>query len=127
TPALLSMIGTRILSRRERAALGGTEGAGSPSEPDAAAGPAASGTTGSDGTKPVRPMSTLRAVGTAILAVVALGVIALPALDLRTNLPDGSSEAHDSTQYRAYSTIAEQFGEGTNGPLLVVADLPGEP
>lgn len=127
TPALLSMIGTRILSRRERAALGGTEGAGAPSEPDAAAGPAASGTTGSDGTKPVRPMSTLRAVGTAILAVVALGVIALPALDLRTNLPDGSSEAHDSTQYRAYSTIAEQFGEGTNGPLLVVADLPGEP
>ncbi|GED10796.1 MMPL family transporter [Cellulosimicrobium cellulans] len=127
TPALLSMIGTRILSRRERAALGGTEGAGAPSEPDAAAGPAASGTTGSDGTKPVRPMSTLRAVGTAILAIVALGVIALPALDLRTNLPDGSSEAHDSTQYRAYSTIAEQFGEGTNGPLLVVADLPGEP
>ena len=127
TPALLSMIGTRILSRRERAALGGTEGAGAPSEPDAAAGPAASGTTGTDGTKPVRPMSTLRAVGTAILAVVALGVIALPALDLRTNLPDGSSEAHDSTQYRAYSTIAEQFGEGTNGPLLVVADLPGEP
>ncbi|MCO7275347.1 MMPL family transporter [Cellulosimicrobium cellulans] len=124
TPALLSMIGTRILSRRERAALAGTQ---TPGEPGAATDAAPSGTTALDGTKPVRPMSTLRAVGTAILAVVALGVIALPALDLRTNLPDGSSEAHDSTQYRAYSTIAEQFGEGTNGPLLVVADLPGEP
>jgi RND superfamily putative drug exporter len=122
TPALLSMIGTRILSRRERAALAGTEAPGTPD-----AGAASSGTTAPDGTKPVRPMSTLRAVGTAVLSVVALGVIALPALDLRTNLPDGSSEAHDSTQYRAYSTIAEQFGEGTNGPLLVVADLPGEP
>ncbi|MDF2808480.1 MAG: transporter, partial [Cellulosimicrobium sp.] len=124
TPALLSMIGTRILSRRERAALAGTE---APGEPGTTADNAASGTTAPEGTKPVRPMSTLRAVGTALLAVVALGVIALPALDLRTNLPDGSSEAHDSTQYRAYSTIAEQFGEGTNGPLLVVADLPGEP
>ncbi|MFD4990653.1 MMPL family transporter [Cellulosimicrobium cellulans] len=124
TPALLSMIGTRILSRRERAALAGTE---APGEPGTTADTAASGTTAPDGAKPVRPMSTLRAVGTAILAVVALGVIALPALDLRTNLPDGSSEAHDSTQYRAYSTIAERFGEGTNGPLLVVADLPGEP
>ncbi|MGW6229352.1 MMPL family transporter [Cellulosimicrobium cellulans] len=127
TPALLSMIGTRILSRRERAALAGTEAAEAPGGTGATADTAASGTTAPDGTKPVRPMSTLRAVGTAILAVVALGVIALPALDLRTNLPDGSSEAHDSTQYRAYSTIAEQFGEGTNGPLLVVADLPGEP
>ncbi|MGN6240338.1 MAG: MMPL family transporter [Cellulosimicrobium cellulans] len=126
TPALLSMIGTRILSRRERAALAGAAGA-APGETDTAADTASSGTTAPDGTKPVRPMSTLRAVGTALLAVVALGVIALPALDLRTNLPDGSSEAHDSTQYRAYSTIAEQFGEGTNGPLLVVADLPGEP
>ncbi|MFH6688784.1 MMPL family transporter [Cellulosimicrobium funkei] len=116
TPALLGMIGPRILSRRERAALAGPAAS---SEPGTAGGlPAA---------EPVRPMSTVRAVGTALLAVVALGVIALPALDLRTNLPDGSSEAHDSTQYRAYSTVAEEFGEGTNGPLLVVADLPGEP
>ncbi|MBN0039256.1 MMPL family transporter [Cellulosimicrobium cellulans] len=124
TPALLGMIGPRILSRRERAALAGSDASG---EPGATADTAPSGTTAPAGTKPLRTMSTLRAVGTAILAVAALGVIALPALDLRTNLPDGSSEAHDSTQYRAYSTIAEQFGEGTNGPLLVVADLPGEP
>ncbi|UKJ63612.1 MMPL family transporter [Cellulosimicrobium cellulans] len=127
TPALLSMIGTRILSRRERAALAATASAEAPGGTGATADTTASGTTAPHGTKSVRPLSTLRAVGTAILAVVALGVVALPALDLRTNLPDGSSEAHDSTQYRAYSTIAEQFGEGTNGPLLVVADLPGEP
>ncbi|QJW37916.1 MMPL family transporter [Cellulosimicrobium protaetiae] len=119
TPALLGMIGPRILSKRERAALAGAtagEGASGTEGPAAPSGPA-----------PARPMSTLRAVGTALLSVAALAVIAIPALDLRTNLPDGSSEAHDSTQYRAYSTIAEQFGEGTNGPLLVVADLPGEP
>jgi putative drug exporter of the RND superfamily len=134
TPALLGMIGPRILSRRERAALAGpaastgvasTGAATGASAGSAASEPGAAG--GLPAAEPVRPMSTVRAVGTALLAVVALGVIALPALDLRTNLPDGSSEAHDSTQYRAYSTIAEEFGEGTNGPLLVVADLPGEP
>ncbi len=133
TPALLGMIGPRILSRRERAALAGpdaTTGASTGAAAGASAGTASSGPGTAGGlpaAEPVRPMSTVRAVGTALLAVVALGVIALPALDLRTNLPDGSSEAHDSTQYRAYSTVAEEFGEGTNGPLLVVADLPGEP
>ena len=133
TPALLGMIGPRILSRRERAALAGPA-ASAGAETGAAAGASAGTASSEPGTagglpaaEPVRPMSTVRAVGTALLAVVALGVIALPALDLRTNLPDGSSEAHDSTQYRAYSTVAEEFGEGTNGPLLVVADLPGEP
>lgn len=126
TPALLGMLGMRILSKRERARL--TESTPASGATTPAAGGASSGTAATPGTgKPLRPMTTLRAVGTALLSVAALGVIALPALDLRTNLPDGSSEAHDSTQYRAYSTIAERFGEGTNGPLLVVADLPGEP
>ncbi|WP_454041686.1 MMPL family transporter [Cellulosimicrobium sp. Marseille-Q8652] len=114
TPALLSMIGTRILSKRERARLAGASTATGEAAPAAP-------------TKPVRPMSTPRALATVVLSIAAVAVIALPALDLRTNLPDGSSEAHDSTQYRAYSTVAEKFGEGTNGPLLVVADLPGTP
>ena len=44
---------------------------------------------------------------------------------MRLGLPDGSSEAADSTQYRAYQLIAEEFGDGANGPLLVVADAAG--
>lgn len=121
TPALLSLVGPRILSRRERAALAG-DGTGT--------GTAGEGTTsaasarGRRAERPLRPMGTGRAVVTVLLGVVGLLVVALPALDLRTNLPDGSSEAHDSTQYRAYATVAEKFGEGQNGPLLVVADLP---
>ena len=43
---------------------------------------------------------------------------------MRLALPDGTSEAVDSTQYRAYQTVAEQFGAGQNGPLLVVAQTP---
>ncbi|MCB7135592.1 MMPL family transporter [Cellulosimicrobium marinum] len=114
TPALLSAIGPRILNRKERAALEPVHGAhAAPS----------TATTGTDG-KPVRPMSTLVAVGRVVLGVAVLGVVAIPATDLRINLPDGSSEPHDSTAYQAYSTVAEEFGPGVNGPLLVVADVP---
>ena len=113
TPAWLKLIGMRVLSRRERARLAE---AGNTS--------AASGQAGDTVPNGPKPMSTLSAVARAVIGIAALVVIAIPALDLRLNLPDGSSEPHDSTQYQAYTTIAEKFGEGMNGPLLVVADLP---
>ncbi|WP_150236534.1 MMPL family transporter [Nocardiopsis quinghaiensis] len=111
-PALLSLLGTRILSRRERARL--SESASAPGE---GAGPA-------DRT---RPMSNGRALVQAAVAVIALGVVALPALDLRLGMPDGSSEPTDSTQYRAFTAVEENFGAGQNGTLLVVAGLTGGP
>ncbi|MDM8084527.1 MMPL family transporter [Cellulomonas cellasea] len=108
TPALLSLAGMRILSRRERARLGSTATAAAPA-PLAA---------------PAKPMSTPGAVIRALACIGALVVVALPATSLQLNLPDGSSEAPESTQYQAYTTVAEKFGAGQNGPLLVVADLP---
>src|SRR5699024_6426337 len=100
TPAWLKLIGMRALSRRERARLAQASGA---ADGAAASGGAAKATP--------KPMSTLSAVARAVLGIAALVVIAIPALDLRLNLPDGSSEPHDSTQYQAYTTIAEKFGE----------------
>ena len=111
TPALLKLTGMRILSKKERAAVTRAAEADSPAPAQTAA----------------KPMSTMSAVLTALVSIAALLVIAIPALDLRTGLPDGSSEAHDSTQYRAYSTLSEKFGEGQNGTLLVVAELESEP
>ncbi|UPO76441.1 MMPL family transporter [Arthrobacter sp. Helios] len=111
TPALLKLVGMRILSKKERASISSAAEAGTPA-------PAAA---------PVKPMSTLSAVLTAVAAIAALLVIAVPSMDMRTGLPDGSSEPHDSTQYQAYSALSEKFGEGQNGTLLVVAELPSEP
>ena len=111
TPALLKLTGMRILSKKERAAVTQAAEAASPAPAPTAA----------------KPMSTMSAVLTALVSIAALLVIAIPALDLRTGLPDGSSEAHDSTQYRAYSALSEKFGEGQNGTLLVVAELDSEP
>ncbi|QCB94147.1 MMPL family transporter [Cellulomonas shaoxiangyii] len=100
TPALLGLAGTRVLPRRQRT------------------------TTGGEHHVAVRPMSTPRAVLSLLLGAAVLLVAALPAASMRLGLPDGSQEATDTTQYRAYMTTAEEFGEGANGPLLVVADLP---
>lgn len=114
TPALLKMLGTRVLNKKERAAF-------------TAAGAGTGDVVVAAPTKPLRPMTTWKAVLAALLSVGALVVVALPATELRLGLPDGSSEPHDSTQYRAYSTIDERFGEGQNGTLVVVATLPEAP
>jgi RND superfamily putative drug exporter len=102
TPALLSLTGMKVLSRKARTRIG---------HPDVAK-------------VPTQPMRTGRAVATLIAGVIVLVIVALPALSMRLGLPDGSSEAQDSTQYRAFSLIEEQFGAGVNGPLLVVAEMP---
>ncbi|GIJ75400.1 MMPL family transporter [Virgisporangium ochraceum] len=102
TPALLSLLGLRVLSRKARGDIARHRAGDAPTE----------------------PMTRNRAVLTAVAGLAALVLIALPALSMRLGLPDGSSEAQDSTQYRAYTLIEERFGEGVNGPLLVVAELP---
>lgn len=107
TPALLGLAGMRVLSRRARAR----------------AAEAAAQETPAARTR-VRPMTTLRAVLTVVVTVAALLTIAIPALSMRLGLPDGGSEAADSSAYRAYTLTSSAFGDGANGPLLVTASLP---
>ncbi|WP_067471736.1 MMPL family transporter [Actinomadura hibisca] len=57
-----------------------------------------------------------------LAAVAALGVVAAPALDLRLGLPGDEAAAPSSSQRKAYDMLAEGFGPGSNGPLLVVVD-----
>jgi RND superfamily putative drug exporter len=100
TPALLGLVGMRVLSRRARARIG---------HPDhVVAAP--------------KPMRTWQAIVAAVAAVGILLVAAIPALSLRLGLPDGSSNPEDSTQYRAYTIVAEEFGAGRNGTLVVTAE-----
>ena len=116
TPALLSLVGLRILSKKERARLAGPA--------SGAAGAQAPAARPVSPVEAARPMSTGWAVVRVVVGIAALLLVALPALDLRLNLPDGSTEPRDSTQFQAYETLAEKFGEGQNGTLLVVAELP---
>ncbi|KHF43755.1 membrane protein [Saccharomonospora viridis] len=57
-----------------------------------------------------------------VVSIAALGVIAIPATDLQLGLPDDGAKSTDSTQRRAYDLIAQGFGPGTNGPLIVLVD-----
>ncbi|WP_423921546.1 MMPL family transporter [Frigoribacterium sp. 2-23] len=102
TPALLRLVGMRILTKKARANVGHT------------------------GAVPVpnKPMSTVRAVLTLIAGIAVLLIVAIPALSMRLGLPAGSSEPVDSSAYKAYKIVEDKFGAGVNGPLLVVADLP---
>jgi RND superfamily putative drug exporter len=102
TPAMLSLVGLKILRKKERLAIGHAHTQRVPNT----------------------PMKTWRAIVTLVAGVAVLGVIALPAMSMRLGLPVGSSEATSSSQYRAYKTVENKFGAGQNSPLLVVADLP---
>jgi RND superfamily putative drug exporter len=64
-----------------------------------------------------RPLPYLLA-GTAVLLALAA-----PALQMETGFPDAGDDSTDTTHRRAYDLLAEGFGPGINGPLLVVADL----
>jgi RND superfamily putative drug exporter len=104
TPAMLSIVGMRILRKKERAAIGETAAT----------------------TREHKEIGTPRAIITLVAGIAVLGAIALPASQMRLGLPDGSSEATSSSQYKAFSTVADKFGAGQNGPLLVVANLPSK-
>lgn len=102
TPAVLSLVGMRILRKKERSLIG------------------------QPGVVRVanKPMATPRAIVTLVAGIIVLAVVALPAMQMRLGLPDGASEATSSSQYKAFKTIESKFGAGQNSPLLVVADLP---
>jgi RND superfamily putative drug exporter len=57
-----------------------------------------------------------------LVAVLGLGAVAIPALDLRLGLPDDGTAAPDTTQRKAYDLLTEGFGAGFNGPLTIVVD-----
>jgi putative drug exporter of the RND superfamily len=60
----------------------------------------------------------------AILATVVLLALAAPALGMRLGFPDAGNDPPDTMTRQAYDLNTEGFGPGTNGPLVVAAELP---
>jgi RND superfamily putative drug exporter len=60
----------------------------------------------------------------AIVSALVMLVIAAPATALRLGSSDASNDPASQTTHRAYELLAEGFGQGFNGPLLVVAKVP---
>jgi len=62
-----------------------------------------------------------------LLAVVTLGVIAVPATHMRLGEPGNSDLSTATTQRRAYDDIARAFGPGYNGQLTIAVTTSGTP
>ncbi|MGA4990210.1 MMPL family transporter [Nonomuraea bangladeshensis] len=59
-----------------------------------------------------------------LASVVVLGALAAPALALKLGSLDEGYGTQGSDSRRAYELMATAFGPGSNGPLIVVAELP---
>jgi putative drug exporter of the RND superfamily len=105
-PALLGMAGRRVLPRRARAAT---------------ATPARSGAGLAE--RWARRVAT-RPVVSAIAGVAILLALAAPVLGLRLGQPDDGTKPTSTTQRVAYDRLAEGFGPGFNGPLVIAVALP---
>ena len=59
----------------------------------------------------------------AIGATVSLLALAAPVLALRVGTPDDGALPQHRTERRAYDLVAEGFGPGINGPLVIAVDI----
>ncbi|MUH53094.1 MAG: MMPL family transporter, partial [Actinobacteria bacterium] len=107
-PAVISLIGMRVLSTKERRTLANQET--SDSKPRT--------------TSSASVFATRHPLVSLFATLAVLGIAAIPLLDMRLGLPDGSSEPTDSTGYKSYHLTQDAFGEGVNATLLVVATSP---
>ncbi|KMM60323.1 hypothetical protein ACH95_09190 [Bacillus glycinifermentans] len=57
-----------------------------------------------------------------LAGVILTTVLSLPALHLDLGMPDNGMKSKDTIERRAYDLMAEGFGEGVNGPLILIAD-----
>jgi RND superfamily putative drug exporter len=112
-PALLSLFGRRVLSRRQRRRLSmlGTQ-----------PGPAGGPETTAAGAW-VRWADTVqrRPAVLAAVAVAVMVVLAIPVSRLQFGSSDQGHDPASTTTRQAYDLLAQGFGPGFNGPLVLVA------
>ncbi|WP_435822180.1 MMPL family transporter [Actinacidiphila alni] len=108
-PALLGLLGMRVLSRRQRRAF-----AANGPQPEVATGAAARWSSFLE-----RHPRTL-----AVVAVAVMATLAIPALGLRLGSSDQGNNPTTTTTRKAYDMLADGFGPGFNGPLTILAEVP---
>ncbi|MFE6037129.1 MMPL family transporter [Streptomyces sp. NPDC056452] len=109
-PALLSFIGMRALSRRERRQL-------------AVHGPQRERTTGFAARWSAFVERHPKLLG--VVAAAIMAVLALPAFGLHLGTSDQGNNPATATTRQAYDLLAHGFGPGVNGPLTIAAHLDG--
>lgn len=108
-PALFRVLGLRILSRRERRRL----------EVGEILTPGASG-----GWARWSELVQRRPLWLSGAALLVMLVLLIPTFSIRLGSSDQGNDPSASTTRKAYDLLANGFGPGSNGPLLVVAKAP---
>ncbi len=67
-----------------------------------------------------------RAWVTGTIAVLVLVLLALPLFSMRLAFTDASNDPTNQTTRQAYDLLAQGFGTGFNGPLVVAVDIHGQ-
>ncbi|MGP4004828.1 MMPL family transporter [Streptomyces sp. 8N706] len=109
-PALLGVMGTRVLSRRERRRL--EEHGPRPELP--------TGFSARWSAFVERHPKLLGGVAAAVMVVLAV-----PTLSLHLGTSDQGNNPASSTTRQAYDRLADGFGAGSNGPLTLVSEIDG--
>lgn len=114
-PAIMGILGERLRPRRTRRLM--AEHGGVVPEPDPQQAPRRS-----LGRTWVRLVTKVPAL-TILVVIVGVGALAIPIKDLELALPDLGTEPQGTAARDTYDLVAEEFGPGYNGPLLVTADI----
>lgn len=61
-----------------------------------------------------------------IVVILVLGTAAIPVTKMELGIPSGASANLDTPARQSYDIISKGFGEGFNGPLLLVAEAKNE-
>jgi len=111
-PALLSFIGPRVLSRKQKKNL-------------AVSGPRVVGA-GSKGFWPKwAAFIQSRPIVPAVIGLIIIGIVAMPFFSLRLGNSDQGNDPAGTTTRQAYDLLSAGFGPGFNGPLQLVAAQKG--
>lgn len=109
-PALTGLVGDRILSRSQRAAYHSSKVHHELHVSHSSAWYRLGSLIGH------RPLPVI------VIVVALLAGLSYPVTDLHLGLPTDEFAAADSTQKKAYDILSRGFGEGFNGPLIVLAE-----
>jgi putative drug exporter of the RND superfamily len=110
-PALLTMVGARLARPSRRARRRSAAGA-------------AAATPGGGAWLRWSSFVQRRPARIAVISTLVMLAIAAPATALRLGSSDAGNDPANYTTHHAYELLAEGFGKGFNGPLLIVTKLP---
>ncbi len=107
-PAVFGVLGMRLLNKKQRRAL-------------AADGPSIASATGFWARWAER-VAHHKAV-MSVVAIAIIVVLSIPALSLRLGSSDAGNDPKGTTTRQAFDLLAQGFGPGFNGPLVLVAQV----